>query len=255
MDGTSQGAVALLHDISAQRTLQKRNAEFVTAVSHEMKTPLAGIKAYVELLSDGDAETQQAQDEFLQVISAQSDRLQYLIDDLVELARIEADLAGERRQIQLLTPMLEEAVAAVQQRAAQKDIQFEILSSGAEVAAAVDRPLLQQALLHLVSNAVKYTPAGGRVSVCAQVVDREATIEVQDTGVGIAGCDCLKIFEKFYRIPASKEMADGTGLGLPLVKHIVEDVHGGRIEVQSAPGQGSLFRISLVAAGLDTESK
>jgi two-component system phosphate regulon sensor histidine kinase PhoR len=251
-DGSSQGAVAMLHDISAQRTLQKRNAEFVTAVSHEMKTPLAGIKAYVELLSDGDAETPQAQDEFLQVIGAQSDRLQYLIDDLVELARIEADLAGERRQVQPLTPMLAEAVAAVQQRATQKDIQVEVHPIGAEVAAAVDRPLLQQALLHLVSNAVKYTPAGGRISLRAQVVGREVTIEVQDTGVGIANSDCLKIFEKFYRVPASKGMADGTGLGLPLVKHIVEDVHGGRIEVQSVPGQGSSFRISLPAASVET---
>jgi signal transduction histidine kinase len=148
--------------------------------------------------------------------------------------------------------MLAEAVAAVQQRATQKDIQVEVHPIGAEVAAAVDRPLLQQALLHLVSNAVKYTPAGGRISLRAQVVGREVTIEVQDTGVGIANSDCLKIFEKFYRVPASKGMADGTGLGLPLVKHIVEDVHGGRIEVQSVPGQGSLFRISLPAASVET---
>jgi two-component system phosphate regulon sensor histidine kinase PhoR len=250
-EGSSQGAVALLHDISAQRTLQKRNAEFVTAVSHEMKTPLAGIKAYVELLSDGDAETPQAQAEFLQVITAQSDRLQYLVDDLVELARIEADLAGEQRQVQPLAPMLVEVVAAVRLRATQKDLQFEIHSADVEAAAAVDRPLLQQALLHLVSNAVKYTPAGGRIAVRAQAVGREVTIEVEDTGVGIASADCVKIFEKFYRVPGSKEMADGTGLGLPLVKHIVEDVHGGRIDVRSTPGQGSLFRITLAAAGVE----
>jgi two-component system phosphate regulon sensor histidine kinase PhoR len=247
-DGTSQGAVALLHDISAQRSLQKRNAEFVTAVSHEMKTPLAGIKAYVELLADGEAESPQAQDEFLRVIGAQADRLQYLVDDLVELARIEADLAGERRQVQPLEPMLNEVVTTVRLRAAQKDIQIDFESNESEIAASVDRLLLQQAFLHVICNAVKYTPAGGRITVRTQASGREVSVEVEDTGVGIAKVDCEKIFEKFYRVPDSKEMADGTGLGLPLVKHIVEDVHGGRIEVHSTPGQGSLFRITLAAA-------
>ncbi len=244
-DGTSQGAVALMHDISAQRVLQKRNAEFVTAVSHEMKTPLAGIKAYVELLTDGEADDPQAQQEFLRVIAAQTDRLQLLVDDLVELARIEADLAGEQKRVQPLVPLLEEVLSAIQPDAQQKDIHLDTDWSGPDLSVAVDRPLMYQAAFHLLSNAVKYTPAGGRVTLRAAAQGRDVVFEVADTGVGIASDDCQKIFDKFYRTADARQLEDGTGLGLPLVKHIVEDVHGGCLELHSTPGEGSVFRVRL----------
>lgn len=244
-DGTSQGAVALMHDISTQRVLQKRNAEFVSAVSHEMKTPLAGIKAYVELLADGEADDPQAQQEFLRGIASQADRLQNLVDDLVELARIEADLAGQQKSEQPLVPLLEEALAAVHSAAQQKDIHLETDWSGHNLSVAVDRPLMYQAAFHLLSNAVRYTPAGGRVTLRAWDQGRNVAFEVADTGVGIASEDCQKIFEKFYRAADARLMGDGTGLGLPLVKHIVEDVHGGCVELDSKPGEGSVFRVLL----------
>ncbi len=250
-DGTSQGAVALMHDISAQRTLQKRNAEFVTIVSHEMKTPLASIKAYVELLADGEVEDPVSRQEFLRVVSTESDRLQYLVDDLVELARIEADLAGEQKRAQPLLPILEDAFAAVRPLAAENGVHLETACCGEEINVSVDRPLLYQAALHLLSNAVKYTPAGGRVCLRAESDGRIANFEVADTGVGIAAEDCQKIFEKFYRAHKDQVVADGTGLGLPLVKHIIEGVHGGHVEVRSTPGEGSVFRVRLACAAGD----
>ncbi len=244
-DGTSQGAVALMHDISSQRVLQKRNAEFVTAVSHEMKTPLAGIKAYVELLTDGEADDPQAQQDFLHVIAAQADRLQHLVDDLVDLARIEADLAGDQKREQPLLPLLEDALAAVRSEAQQKDIHLETDWSGPDLNVAVDRPLMYQAAFHLLSNAVKYTPAGGRITLGARAQGREVVFEIIDTGLGIAADDCQRVFEKFYRAADARQLSAGTGLGLPLVKHIVEDVHGGCLELHSTPGEGSVFRVRL----------
>jgi two-component system phosphate regulon sensor histidine kinase PhoR len=251
-DGTSQGAVALMHDISAQRSLQRRNSEFVTAVSHEMKTPLASIKAYVELLADGDAESPQAQEQFLQVISAQSDRLQYLIDNLVDLARIEADLAGNQRNLVGLAPVIAEAVNGVARLAEDKNLRLDVAAADPPHTVLGDRLLLVQAVSHLLSNAVKYTPSGGNIQVRYRTEKREVVMEVEDSGVGLSEQDRERVFEKFYRAPSSKELAEGAGLGLALVKHIVEDVHGGRVSVESELGKGSRFTITLPAAPMES---
>jgi len=108
-----------------------------------------------------------------------------------------------------------------------------------------DRDMLLQAAINLLSNAVKYTRSGGSVTLRSRMVDQEVVFEVQDTGVGLSADDCQRVFDKFYRVKKDRDMAQGTGLGLALVKHIVEDVHGGRIEVISVPGEGSTFRVSL----------
>ena len=112
-----------------------------------------------------------------------------------------------------------------------------------------DRDMLLQAAINLISNAVKYTRPGGTVTLRSRLQDQEVVFEVQDTGVGLSEEDRLKVFEKFYRVKKDKDMAAGTGLGLPLVKHIVEDVHGGRLTLKSELGRGSIFRITLPSAG------
>jgi len=250
---SGRGAVAVLHDISSQKAIQKRNAEFVSAVSHEMKTPLAGIKAYVELLVDGDAEDRATQEEFLEIINAQADRLQRLVDNMLNLARIEAGVVSVNKQSQSLNELLEEALRLVQPTAETKEIQLISDLSPLYLGVFADHDMALQATINLLSNSIKYTRPGGKVTLRSRLVGQEARIDVEDTGVGLSAEDCQKVFEKFYRVHKDKDMAAGTGLGLPLVKHIVEDVHGGRLELQSTLGKGSTFSIYLpIAASMDS---
>ena len=243
------GAVAVLRDIGRQKALQKRNAEFVSAVSHEMKTPLAGIKAYVELLVDGDAEDEQTREEFLEVINSQADRLERLINNMLNLARIEAGVVSVNKNSRSLNELLEEAVHVVHPAAEAKQIELATELSPLYLGVLADRDMLLQSAINLLSNAIKYTPDGGRVTLRSRLADQEVTFEVEDTGVGLSEEDCQRVFEKFYRVKKDKTMASGTGLGLPLAKHIVEDVHGGRLSVQSALGAGSTFRVTLPNSG------
>ena len=244
-----RGAVAVLRDIGEQKALQQRNAEFVSAVSHEMKTPLAGIKAYVELLVDGDAEDQRTREEFLEVINSQADRLQRLVDNLLNLARIEAGVVNVSKETRSLNELLEEAFHVVQPSAEAKQIELRSELSPMYLGVLADRDMLSQAVINLLSNAVKYTPEKGRVTLRSRLEDDHVRVEVQDTGVGLSEEDCRRVFEKFYRVKKDKEMASGTGLGLPLAKHIVEDVHGGRLWVESTLGEGSTFIVTIPSTG------
>jgi two-component system phosphate regulon sensor histidine kinase PhoR len=240
-----QGAVAVLRDVGDQKALQKRNAEFVSAVSHEMKAPLAGIKAYVELLADGDAEDEETREEFLSVINSQADRLQRLVDNMLNLARIEAGVVAVNKEHRSLNELLEEAAHVVQPAAESKGIELATCLSPLYLGVFADRDMLLQAAINLLSNAVKYTPAGGRVTLRSRLDGEQVEFEVEDTGVGLSEEDCRRVFERFYRVKKDKDMASGTGLGLPLAKHIVEDVHGGELTVRSIPGTGSTFRVVL----------
>jgi two-component system, OmpR family, phosphate regulon sensor histidine kinase PhoR len=243
--GGERGAVAVLTDITGLKAIQKRNAEFVSAVSHEMKTPLSSIRAYVELLVDGEAEDDATREEFLGVINDQADRLQRLIDNLLSLARIEAGVVAVNKAPQSLNERLAEAVRVLEPTAEQKSIRLTTEFSQLYLGVLGDRDLLLQGAINLITNALKYTRSGGEVTVRSRLNDKEVIFEVQDTGVGLSPDDCQRVFEKFYRVKKDREMAQGTGLGLPLVKHIVEDVHGGRIEVESELGVGSTFRVIL----------
>ncbi len=245
----AEGAVAVLRDIGDQKAVQKRNAEFVSSVSHEMKAPLAGIKAYVELLADGDAEDEETREEFLNVINGQADRLQRLVDNLLNLARIEAGVINVSKQQRSLNEILEEALHVVQPSAEAKNIELASDLSPLYLGVLADRDTMLQAAINLLSNAIKYTRSGGKVTLRSRLADDQVRFEVQDTGVGLSEEDCQRVFEKFYRVKKDKEMAAGTGLGLPLAKHIVEDVHGGKLTVESVLDQGSTFIVALPTAG------
>jgi two-component system phosphate regulon sensor histidine kinase PhoR len=251
-DSPSGGAVMVLRDIADQKALQKRNAEFVSSVSHEMKTPLAGIKAYVELLADGDAEDEQTREEFLNVISGQADRLQRLVENLLNLARIEAGVVKVSKQPRSLNAVLEEALHVVQPAAEAKGIALTSDLSPMYLSVLADHDMLLQAAINLLSNAIKYTPSGGRVVLRSRTDEGQARFEVADTGVGLSEEDCQRVFEKFYRVQKSKDMAAGTGLGLPLARHMIEDVHGGRLRVESKLGEGSTFIVTLPSAAVMT---
>jgi two-component system phosphate regulon sensor histidine kinase PhoR len=242
------GAAAVLRDIAEQKALQKRNAEFVSAVSHEMKAPLSGIKAYVELLVDGEAEDDKTREEFLGVISDQADRLQRLVENMLNLARIEAGVVKVDKQPRSLNEILEESLRVVQPMAEAKGIRLGGELSPLYLGVLADRDMMLQAAINLLSNAVKYTPSGGAVTLRSRLDGERIRFEVQDTGVGLSEEDRQRVFEKFYRVKKDQQMASGTGLGLPLAKHIVEDVHGGRLSVESKLGEGSTFIVELPQA-------
>lgn len=246
---TLHGAMLSLTDISAHKAMQQRNAEFVSAASHEMKTPLSSIRAYVELLADGEAEDEQTREEFFDVIQTQAERLQRLIENLLNLARIEAGVVAVHKEARSLNEMLQEAANVVQPSAEAKNITLVTEFSPMYLGVFADRDTLLQAAINLLSNAIKYTPPGGQVSFRSRLNGDEVVFEVSDTGVGLTEDDCRKVFERFYRVKKDQQMAPGTGLGLPLVKHIVEDIHAGRIEVASELGKGSTFGVVLPGLG------
>lgn len=242
-------AVVVLRDVTAERDMNRQHAEFVSAASHEMKAPLAGIKAYVELLADGEAEDEETRDEFLGVINGQADRLQRLVENLLNIARIEAGVVKVSKQSYSVNEILAETLHVVGPTAEAKQITLVSDLSPLYLGALVDRDMLSQAVINLLSNAVKYTPCGGRVTLRSRLADHEIQIEVEDTGVGLSEEDCVRVFEKFYRVEKDKAMAAGTGLGLALAQHIVEDVHGGKLSVRSKLGEGSTFCIVIPSAG------
>lgn len=248
-DSVGHGSVAVLRNISLQKAAQKRNAEFVSAVSHEMKTPLSSIKAYVEMLADGDAEDEKTREEFLDVINTQADRLKRLIDNLLNLARIEAGVVQVSKENISLNEVLEEAVNVVEPSAVAKSIELVSDLSQLYLRVYVDRDMMLQAAINLLSNAIKYTAEGGRVAIRSRLADKQVRFEVEDSGVGLSEEDREKVFDKFYRVKKDSQMAPGTGLGLPLAKHIVTDVHQGQLDVQSELGVGSTFSITLPSVG------
>ena len=245
----AHGAVAVLQDITNQKGAHRRHAEFVSSASHEMKAPLAGIKAYVEMLLDGDAEDEQTREEFLTVISGQATRLQRLVENLLNLARIEAGVVQVDKKHYSLNELLGEAIELMQPSANEKQIELQADLSPMYLGVLVDRDMLLQAAINLLSNAVKYTPAGGQVTLRSRLEEDAIEFAVEDSGVGLSAEDCERVFQKFYRVAKNRDMASGTGLGLPLVKSIVEEVLGGSIRVESSIGVGSTFTVRLPSAG------
>lgn len=230
-----------------EKELSEMKNEFVSMVSHELRTPLASIKAYVEMLIDGEAVDADTQREFYEVIQNEANRLGRLIDNILNISRIEAGLARINRKPHDLSEILREASDVIAPNAARKQITIQRVDEPETYPVLVDREMLYQAIINLLSNAVKYTPEGGSIAVQTSSDPKrgKVLIRIIDTGVGIPPKDLPFIFDKFYRAEANKRIAPGTGLGLSLVRHIVETVHGGRVSVESHVGCGSCFVIEL----------
>ncbi len=244
--GEQIGALIVLNDVTRLRRLENMRKDFVANVSHELKTPITAIKGSVETLLDGALSDPESARRFLQIIARQGDRLNLIIDDLLTLSRIEQE--ADRREIALQrTPLQEVLRAAVQAcsvAAASRKVLID-LEVPEELEVQVNPALLEQAVINLIDNAVKYSPAGTRVRVEAEASGGGVSVRVRDQGCGIPREHLPRLFERFYRVDkARSRKAGGTGLGLAIVKHIVQ-AHGGRIEVESAPGEGSTFTILL----------
>ena len=248
--GDCNGVVAVLHDITREKEVAAMKTDFVSNVSHELRTPLSSIKAYVEMLVDGEAEDENTRREFYNIIQNETDRLGRLIDNILNISRIESGVVKIHKEPLALTSVIKETLEVVRPQAVAKDIRLvdDVTTVFYQVLA--DHDMLYQAMLNLLSNAIKYTPNGGAVTV-RTIVDegrKTARVEIKDTGVGITPEDLPRVFEKFFRVESSKRMAKGTGLGLSLVKHIIETVHGGEVGVFSKFGQGSTFYFQMKLA-------
>jgi two-component system phosphate regulon sensor histidine kinase PhoR len=241
------GVVAVLHDMTREKEVAEMKNHFVSHVSHELRTPLASIKAYVEMLIDGEATDEKTEREFYEVIQNEANRLSRLIDNILNISRIESGLVKTNKKALSPVVILKEAAEVITPQAKQKQITVVESLSPAMHQVMADRDMLYEAVLNLLSNAVKYTPEGGKITLATQVDEdaRKVRVRITDTGVGIPPKDLPFVFDKFYRVDANAKMAKGTGLGLSLVKHIVEVVHQGRIFVESEVGKGSTFGFEL----------
>jgi two-component system phosphate regulon sensor histidine kinase PhoR len=224
----------------------------VANVSHELKTPLAAIQAMVETLLDGAIQDPKHNVQFLERIRENADRLHRLVQDLLTLGRIESDQAPLELERIALHVAIEECLNRHGERAKSKGLRLIADPAREPVLAVADEEALAEILDNLVDNAIKYTPAGGSITLRAFAKDQEAILQVVDTGVGIPEKDLPRVFERFYRVDKarSRELG-GTGLGLSIVKHLVQSL-GGAITAKSQIGQGSTFSIRLPLAGAMT---
>ena len=255
--GAPAGVVTVMRDVTAERARSAMRTDFVCNVSHELRTPLSGIRAYVELLLDGDVTDEATRAEFYGIIQAETNRLTRLVDNILNISRIESGVVRVQRESIALHGLIREAMDAMRPQARARQIELCCTLSPVLAQVFVDRELMHQALLNLIGNAIKYTMSGGRVTVDYGVEsgDRRIHVRVSDTGVGIPEEDLPHVFDKFYRVRDHKNLAGGTGLGLNLVKRIVEMVHDGEVRVESRVGEGSTFELVLPCADVQRSAR
>jgi len=254
--------VLVFHDITELRRLEKIRKDFVANVSHELRTPLTSIKGYVEALLDGAKDDPAASSKFLDIILKQSNRLNLIIEDLLELSKIESGRVSLKKEPLELRSVVERTLSMIKPIAEKNHHRLVTAIDPSLPPLAGDEDRLVQVLTNLLDNAVKYTPAGGTITVGAKPAPsvgnaeqpaKAVDLSVADTGIGIPEQDRPRVFERFYRVDKarSRELG-GTGLGLAIVKHIVEG-HGGHVWVEANHPQGSRFVVRLpLAAGCDS---
>jgi len=237
------GACAYIGDITKINHLEKLRAEFVANVSHELRTPLTSIRGFIETLQSGDLEKADS-DRFLQIIELESERLQLLIDDLLTLS--ELDITVEKADVERfsLQAAVEEVLQLNQLAATEKSVVLEN-KIAADVVLWANKNRIKQLLYILTDNAIKYNKPNGWVSVTGTRQGQTVTIEVQDSGIGIAAEHLPRLFERFYRVDSDRSRATGgTGLGLAIAKHIVQ-LYDGNIELVSEPEHGTKAIVKL----------
>ena len=244
-EGRLAGVSVVLSDIREQVAETAKQAQFVSSVSHELKTPLASIRAYTELLMDDDVDDPDERQEFLTFINEQVDRLTRLVNNLLNFSRVESGVIKVQREDVDVNRIVRKSLEVVASAAKEKQITVVDELSDLYLPAHLDLDLFGQAVINLLSNSVKYTQAGGQVRIRTRMLETEAVIEVQDNGMGIPADSLPRLFERFYRVPQNSKAAAGTGLGLALVKYIVTNIHDGSISVASQVNHGSTFSIRI----------
>jgi two-component system phosphate regulon sensor histidine kinase PhoR len=248
------GAVFVLNDVTKLRRLEQVRQDFVANVSHELKTPITSIKGFTETLLEAGLDDQKQAREYLSIIARQADRLNAIIEDLLLLSRIEqGDKTSISTENYAVHKVFDEAVKVCQIKAQEKLVKVDVECPDG-LKGRFNPPLLEQAIVNLLDNAIKYSESESRVIMRANVKGQDLVLSVQDFGPGMENQHLPRVFERFYRVDkARSRKAGGTGLGLAIVKHIAL-AHGGRAEVQSVPGSGSEFSLVLPVGGMRSES-
>ena len=240
------GTLLVLNDVTQLRHLEKMRQDFVSNVSHEIKTPLTAIKGFVETLQHMARDNPEESSRFISIIGKHANRLEAIVEDLLQLSRIEKE--NEAKQIRFesgsIRNVLRSAIQICHAKAEAKNIDIE-LSCDDSLKATINAALLEQAFINLIDNAIKYSGEGGRILVKAEKTRSELAINVQDEGIGIGKKHLPRLFERFYRVDKARSREQGgTGLGLAIVKHIAR-AHDGHLTVESQQGQGSTFTLHL----------
>ena len=239
------GVLAVIHDVTQQRKADDLRREFVANVSHELRTPITSIRSYAETLADSadvDAETEKR---FLHVIMNESDRMTKIVQDLLVLSQLDAEGAGFKFEKFSIRRSVEDVCAAIVLEAKRRGHNLTVDTAPNLPEIDGDRARIEQVILNIVSNAVKYTPDGGRIAVTAQAENENVVIRVQDNGIGIPEADMPRIFDRFYRVDKARSReSGGTGLGLSIAREIAE-LHGGSIAIASTFGQGTTVTLTL----------
>jgi two-component system phosphate regulon sensor histidine kinase PhoR len=240
-----RGAIAVFHDITRLKELEKVRQDFVANVSHELRTPLTTIKGYAETLLEG-ALHEQVATQFVQVIKRHADRLAKIVEDLLTLSKIETEEFRPNLERIPVSELIHDVIDFVKQAAEKKEIAISKNDISPSLSAQGDRAYLEQVLVNLLDNAIKYGRNGGKVVISAIETDQgDVQFSVKDDGIGIPKEDLPRIFERFYRVDKGRSQElGGTGLGLSIVKHLVQ-AHRGRVWAESQLGEGSTFYFTL----------
>jgi two-component system phosphate regulon sensor histidine kinase PhoR len=244
-DEGRRGVIAVFHDITRLKELEKIRRDFVANVSHELRTPLTTIKGYAETLLEG-ALKEEVASQFVQVIKRHSDRLEKIVEDLLILSKIESKEFRLKMESLSVSDLIGDVLDFIKEPLNKKKISVSVGELPPTLLVYGDRQYLEQVLINILDNAIKYGHEGGRMIISAtERGQREVEISVKDDGIGIPKEDLLRVFERFYRVDKGRSHElGGTGLGLSIVKHIVQ-AHGGRIWVESQLGEGSTFYFTL----------
>ncbi len=241
--GKLSGALVLFQDLTELRSLQTMRREFVGNVSHELRTPLAAIKAIVDTLRDGAIDDKEAAMNFLNRLDVEVDGMTQMVAELTELSRIETGRIKLKLEPVNINSLIEEVAARLSPQAERQQVSLSTELASDLPLVQADKERIQQVIVNIVHNAIKFTPSGGRVAISTKHSGESVMAQVSDTGIGISKDDLPHIFERFFKADKSRSTS-GTGLGLAIAKHIVQ-THGGSIWVESEEGKGSTFSFSL----------
>jgi signal transduction histidine kinase len=241
-----QGIATVLRDVTTQKELERMKSNFLSVVSHELKTPLHSVKGFVDIILMGKTgPVTEIQRDFLETVKQQTDHLQRMIDDLLEFSRLESGRVSLRLQLTDIPVVVEAVIDKLTPLAASAEVVLVNHVSEDLPTFLADPWRLEQVVTNLVDNAIKFTPVGGTVTITASSTGEFIQVNVQDTGIGVPMSESERIFDRFYQVDGGvNRLYKGTGLGLTICRHIVEH-HGGRIWVQSAQEKGAIFAFTV----------